>query len=357
MKNILIFSHEYPPCLGGAGSVAGLLYKALSKDDKNNITILTSNRSKSIKSKNIVTSIFPAKLWIIAYLPWLLLNIRKYDLIICNDPAAIYNAGLFFSRRILKKTVCFIHGEEKYLNSNSKLIKLIKFNKFFSRALYLSRKTFFVSNYIKKFYIENYSISISNEKSVVLHSGISEDFTSTTEIQSNFSNNNNFLTVSRVEKLKGFDFMLMVFCDLFNRGNNFNWVIAGDGSYLNDFKEKVRNSPISNNVIFLGKVSHEKIAEAYFSSKYYISLSELNESYGLSFLEAAYCGCIPIAYSRCGTKEAYNYISNGYLLKSFKNKDEAVSLLNHLINSDEYKRGKCSRTELDFIEEFYKNVL
>lgn len=356
MKNILVFSHEYPPCLGGAGSVAQLLYQSLLKDDKNNITILTSNRSKSLKSKNIITSIFPSQLWIIAYLPWLLLNIRKYDLIICNDPAAIYNAGLFFSKKILKKTVCFIHGEEKYLKSNDKFIKIIKFKKFFYRALFLSKKTFFVSNYIKKFYIDNYSISIPDEKSVVLHSGISDSFISLSENQSDSICYSDFLTVSRVEKLKGFDFMLMIFCELFDRGNDFTWVIAGDGSYLNEFKEKVSLSPIIDNVVFLGKVSHDEIAKTYLSSKFYISLSELNESYGLSFLEAAYCGCIPIGYDRCGTKEAFSYISNGYLIKSFKNKEDAVNLLNDLIQSEEYNRGSCSRTELDFIEEFQKNV-
>ncbi|HAS8348797.1 TPA: glycosyltransferase [Vibrio vulnificus] len=357
MKRILIFSHEYPPCLGGAGSIADLLYQSLSKDANNDVSILTSRRSNSLKRGNLITSFLPSKLWFLAYIPWLVVNLRKYDLIICNDPAAIYNAGLLFPRKILEKTVCFIHGEEKYLNSDVKIINLIKFSRFFSRALFLSKKTFFVSKYIQDFYVENYSILLPEEKSVVLHSGISDNFKLLSKNKLNHSVQETFLTVSRVEKLKGFDFMLKVFCELAKNKNNFNWIIAGDGSYLNEFRKRVNTSSISDKVIFLGKIPHDKVAKFYLSSKYYISLSELNESYGLSYLEAAYCGCIPIGYDRCGTKEAFKYISNGYLIKSFKNVVEVVELLNNLIECDKPKKSCCLRTEFDFISEFNKNAL
>ncbi|OCH28675.1 hypothetical protein A6E12_09295 [Aliivibrio fischeri] len=357
MKNILIFSHEFPPCLGGAGSVAELLYQSLSKDNENIVTILTSKRSKGVNKNNIITSSFPTKFWILAYLPWLLFNLRKYDLIICNDPVAIYNAGFFFPKRILEKTVCFIHGEEKYLNSNNVIINLIRFKKFFYRGLFLSGKVIFVSDYIRSFYDKNYEINLPIDKNIVLHSGISDDFSSLSKDKLKSSIGNTFLTVSRIEKMKGFDFMLSVFCELDKRHTDFNWVIAGDGSYINDLIIKVNSSSIKNKVTFLGKVPRNEIAQYYLSSKYYISLSELNESYGLSFLEAAYCGCIPIGYNRCGTKEAFNYISNGHLIESFKNKLEVVDLLSDLLSCDKYKNTNCLRTELDFIKEFKKNVL
>ena len=129
MKKILIFSHEYPPKLGGAGTVAKIIYDGLSQDY--DITVLTSKKSSGLSSSSIISTRLPNKAWPFSYSYWLMINASKYDVIICNDPVAIYNAGLYFSDEILKKTICFIHGEEKYLNGHSKLVRLIKFKKHF----------------------------------------------------------------------------------------------------------------------------------------------------------------------------------------------------------------------------------
>ncbi|MCL0009412.1 glycosyltransferase family 4 protein, partial [Providencia rettgeri] len=219
-----------------------------------------------------------------------------------------------------------IHGEEKYLNSKSYLIKKINFSNHFKRALNDCKKVIFVSDYIKNRYKYLYDIIIDENRVKVIHSGVNNSlFKKIVKAKNN--DNNSFLTVSRIEKAKGFDVMLHSLCKVKESGLNFHWYIAGDGSYFEKFKENVSNSTLNKNITFLGRVERSCLPEIYSLADYYISLSELNESYGLSYLEAASCGVKPIGYNRCGTAEAFKYIHNGVLIESFKDINEISETL------------------------------
>ncbi|QQA77467.1 glycosyltransferase family 4 protein [Pectobacterium parmentieri] len=356
MKNILLFSHEYSPCLGGAGSVASIIKKGLETEFSSNcsVTLLTSSRSKNSSEKSIKAAFLTHKLWPVNYIPFLF-NISKFDCVICNDPASIYNAGRYFSQEMLSRTICIIHGEEKYLSSSSLPLKLMKFSLFFRKALFDCKQVIFVSQYIKEQYIKIYEIEIPEDKCTVIHSGISD--LSKPLYCSPPQDVIKFLTVSRVEKGKGFDTMLAIFNIILESKKEIRWEIIGDGSYLEDFKYIVSKSKMKNNVFFHGAIERGELSEHYSSSHFYISLSELNESYGLSYLEASSCGTFPIGYNRCGTSEAFKYIENGLLLDEYKDPVKAAIKILNLIKDGEVTLSKCTRSERDFVKDLVKYVL
>ena len=66
MKKIIIFSHEYPPCLGGVGTIALQIFEFFHKDRSSNIEVITSRRSNRA-NEQVFISKTPPKLWIFSY--------------------------------------------------------------------------------------------------------------------------------------------------------------------------------------------------------------------------------------------------------------------------------------------------
>lgn len=355
MKKVLVFSHEYPPCLGGAGTVAELLFNYFSSSvDEYDVTLLTSSRSQVISSfdSKVLTTLGNPKLWPVCYRSWIKKYISKFDLIICNDSVSMYNAARYFNKEEMLKTVCIIHGEEKFLDGGL-YPKLIGFKRHYEKALYSSKTVVFVSDFIKRTYSNKYNINLNN--SVVIHSGVSDGFTEL--VKNEPINQFSFVTVGRIEKDKGFDCMFEVLKKLIDSNESVQWNIVGDGSYFQEFKKLVDQTNYKNNINFLGKKSRDKLPDIYNSHKYCISLSELNESYGLVFLEAASCGVIPIGYNRCGTKEAFSYIESGILVDDYKDPIKIAKFLLKEMYLMDKSQAKCYRSQADFILEFIDNVV
>ncbi|MCZ9036182.1 glycosyltransferase family 4 protein [Escherichia albertii] len=353
MNNILIFSHEYPPSLGGAGTVAELLVENFSQDVSNNVEVLTSVRSINLKSDRVHIVHLSRKFWFLAYLPWLFFYAKKYDHIIINDPAAIYSSGVILPKSILRRATCIIHGVEKYLTSKNKIIKFIGFSHFFKRSLNNCRNVVFVSDFIKNKYKELYGIEVKN--SVVIHSGIKISRTEKFNYSSKIDNKNGiikFLTVSRLVEGKGYDRMLSIFQLLNQMGLNFEWHIVGDGYYKQKFEEKLKQSSIYDKVTLVGAVDRKELPKIYSSYDFYILLSDLEESFGLSYLEAASAGIIPIGYNRYGVKEAFKYIKYGFLLNAKYGDKELAEKIFYITKSDFSACNECFRNEKDFYYAF-----
>ncbi|OAT51423.1 glycosyltransferase family 4 protein [Providencia heimbachae] len=353
---VLVFSHEFPPCLGGAGTIANFLYQNFTDDKNFDVTVLTSKRSPSDSNNKIYTPKLSKKFWFFAYLPWLLINNKKFDIIILNDPAAIYTAGVILSKKQRKKSICIIHGVEKHLKPSNFFIKLINFPYFFKKSLKNSKKVVFVSNFIKKKYETEYNITPTN--GIVIHGGVNKIFRTLKEKRLNTLKKSplKFITVSRIVRGKGYDRMLAIFEILYTMGLSFEWHIVGDGNYRDSLEKNINNSIISDRVILLGKRPENKLPHLLSSYDLYILLSELEESFGLSYLEASACGLIPIGYDSYGIKEAFNYIKTGYLLNNnddnyiLAEKIYAIAKKTSLINN------ACFRFDESFFHDIKKII-
>lgn len=349
MKKIILFSHEYPPCLGGVGTIAEQITHYFKNSKQFEVKVLTSSRSSKNKNEHLLCSSFLPQFWPFSYYLQYKELFAAADLIICNDPAAIYTAGMFFSSEQLNKTICCIHGEEKYLSSNKLLPRLISFKKSFLKAINHSAKVVFVSSYIKEYYFKHYGVNTSDLRGNIINPGVYSQAAITPQLP--LKKKNRFITVCRLHKDKGFIHMLKVFESMNRAGLDFEWVILGSGLYFDTLNELINQSNVKSHISLVGAVDRADLYEYYSCSEFCILLSELNESYGLSYLEAAHFGVKPIGYNRCGVRDVFNYIDKGLLLNEYKNATRNARDILSFIDDTKGKVARSSRLAEKFSQD------
>ena len=114
-------------------------------------------------------------------------------------------------------------------------------------------------------------------------------------------------------------------------------VIAGDGSLKNILRRRVIDLDLSENVLFMGKVSDDLLPDLYRSADVFVMPSLYGESFGISVLEAMASGLPVIASSVGGIKEVITNNVNGILLESVSPKHIADKVL-QLHNDDNLRR-------------------
>jgi glycosyltransferase involved in cell wall biosynthesis len=355
LKKIILFSHEYPPCLGGVGTIAEQIVNYFKNSQEFQVKVITSSRSLENKTEHLFCSFFLPQLWPFSYYLQYKEVFTEADVIICNDPAAIYTAGRYFSSELLSKTICCIHGEEKYLSSKNLFPSLVSFKKSFLKALKHSARVIFVSSYIKDYYLKNYGVKIDDLHGQIINPGVYS--TVYLNAQAPLRTKNRFITVCRLHKDKGFIHMLKVFEYMKRVEFDFEWVIVGGGSYSETLHELINNSPVKSDITFVGRVDRADLQDYYLGSQFYILLSELNESYGLSYLEAAHFGVKPIGYNRCGVRDVFNYIDNGLLLNDYLSVVENATDIMSFVNDSKDLTANSSRLADSFSQDIEQVLL
>ena len=322
MKKILIFSHEFPPFGGGAGVVACQYCVELKKQGKD-VTLLTRHQdafSDDLKGINIITVSHIPKLWFISYsLKLKSINLKQFDIIILNDIASGFIAGKYFDDNILRKCIYILHGSEpeNIYNYPSIYFKLMKFNYYYSKMLSNSKKLIAVSNYMKDKFLNETTFK-DDKKIEVVYSGLSDDFFVEKEVDCKdlykYQDKEIILSVSRIEKEKGFLDMYKVFKNLIKMDDSFIWMIVGDGKFKNEFEEIVNKDKLENKIIFKGKIPRVELYKYYKCSDVFWLLSKYKESFGLVYLEAQAYGCPAIGFNRYGVKEAIDDGKTGFLV-------------------------------------------
>lgn len=323
IKNkVLIFSHEFPPFCGGVGVVAYQYCIELNKQG-NDVTLLTRHQNifpKDLKGINIITVPHIPKLWFIPYYFKLKkINLTQFDSIILNCIVSGFVAGKYFNQNILNKCTPILHGgePEDIYNQPSIDFKIIKFKNYYNKMLDSSRKIIAVSNYMKEKFLAQ--TTFKNDKKIeVVYAGLSDDFFIGKEVNCKdifeYKNKEIILTVSRIEKDKGFLDMYEVFKTLIKKDDTFIWIIVGDGKFKIEFENTVLKDKLESKVIFKGKTPRNKLYKYYKCADVFWLLSKYKESFGLVYIEAQAYGCPAIGYNRYGVKEAIGDKKAGFLV-------------------------------------------
>ncbi|WP_017093668.1 glycosyltransferase family 4 protein [Vibrio splendidus] len=324
---ILIVSHEYPPRLGGAGVVAKGMSECLSE----------SNEVEIIHTSKIVKYQIFHKLWFLLY-PFLFVvkykKLSKYDLIILNDPAVQYAAGLLFNEKLLGNSICIMHGPERNVRPESNIIvKIINFKKFYFRATNKCRNKIYVSNNLK-INSECLMSEYDKKNASVIYNGIEVDVVKLVNSKKNgiIKNKNTIITVSRIEKSKGLDNVLDIYMEMKKIIPEIKWSVIGDGSYLSEFKDKVNDLGLNNSVSFKGKKTRTEVINEYLTHEYFIHLPEWEEPFGLTLLESELCGCKIITNNRGGIPEVLKIIKSSVFC-IVDEKYHLEELENYMLNS------------------------
>jgi glycosyltransferase involved in cell wall biosynthesis len=331
-KKVLVFSHEFPPFGGGAGVVAYqycIEFEKLGYD----VTLFTRHQdsfSSTLGNIEIITAPYIPKLWFFSYyLKLKRLNLKQFDTIVVNDIGAGFVAGKYFDISSLKKSVPILHGSEpeQIYTSPSILFKLMRFQSSYSKLLDYSKKIVAVSHYMKEKFLEETPFNKENKIEVV-YAGLSKEFFIEDEVDCNeifnYQNKEILLSVSRIEKEKGFLDKYEIFKKLILQDDSYIWIIIGDGKFKNEFENLVHQDKLEKKVIFKGKVPREKLYQYYKCADVFWLLSKYKESFGLVYLEAQVYGCPVIGLNKYGVKESIESGVSGFLVDSV---DESFNIL------------------------------
>ncbi|SUC24842.1 Glycogen synthase [Proteus vulgaris] len=302
---ILIITDEYPPIIGGAGIVSKQLYTDL-KNLGNDVDIFTP----TIK-RNIFFKIF----WPLYYFNIkLFLNLRAQDKIIVNDIRSAYSITLIslFYKIDFKKIIYILHGTEYDIAYNPSIKnKLILLPFLYNIFLQKCKKIISVSNYTKEIFLKNTTIleKIKN-KVEVIYAGINKDIKKSNKcIIDRKDKYFRLVSVSRLEKRKGYFEMLEIFIELSKKIPNLQWYIYGDGSIKNKLISEAKNKNIFDKIFFKGSMDREIIYNEEFY-KYNFDLFWLlpnqPEAFGLVYIEASSLGVPTIGINKYGIKESIN---------------------------------------------------
>lgn len=333
MKKILIFSHEFPPVTGGAGTVA-YQYAVQFALMNYEVEVLTSYQEDKVNSGQfkVIHNKIKNKFWFLGYKN--IVDFDKYDVIFLNDPSAIYVGGMFFSEKLLNKSICFLHGSEpERIYENPTFLRKISFFKyFFTKALFSSKAIISPSHYMKEKFLNSSNLIDLNGKIKVVYYGLDcalflnkKNKISRSSIGINESQEV-LISVSRITKQKGYFTMYNIFKKLVKKyKKDFIWIIIGDGDFLYELKQMVIEDNLEKKVLFIGKVNREELVDYYKISDLFWLLSEYKESFGLVYIEAQISGVPAVGYNDFGVREAIIDKTTGYLVD---NEEDVIKVLN-----------------------------
>ena len=97
-----------------------------------------------------------------------------------------------------------------------------------------------------------------------------------------------FLFAGRLAEVKNIQFSLKALAKVRQRGFvNFKFVIVGDGDYAKNLKQQVSELGLTENVIFVGKISDRKVLANYFSACNAMLFPSLFDTASITVPEAA----------------------------------------------------------------------
>lgn len=223
---------------------------------------------------------------------------NNYDVVHVND---WYFAIVM--DRIKKYYSCIIISTIHATSSHRKL--LLEYMR--SYTVHNSDKVIAVSNYIKEDILQRYHVD--EEKVGVVYSGV--------DSSKNLGEKHNYITyIGRISKTKGCECLINAYKRLVDNGNlprNMILKIIGTGALENKIKEMVKEFGLEKNIVFYGKLEHEKAMEILSHSILNV-IPSVEEPYGLVALESMAEGTCAIASDVGGLKEIIKDGENGVLI-------------------------------------------
>lgn len=334
MANILIISHEYPPFIGGAGSVAETWVKVLSNQHK--ITLVTRYHPQRDRlDLNFNLYEVKTKPVIFAFFYWRVLRVLlekndNFDAIILNDLGATQVAAFFFNKFQKAKCWLYFHGNELEVLFKEKNIKSIFYLPFFKNLLRKVNKLIFASKFLRdKILCEiDKNNSLINNSFVVYPSIDNTKFywvASDCKEKLHIAENKIvILTVARIVEKKGLLKIARIMADLKKEEKKYHWILVGTGPFEKELQSKVLNLGLGGSFTILNKIKRNELKYFYSMADMFVLLSDFEESFGLVYLEANACGTVVIGNNKGGVSEVIQSGTSGYLVNNVEDALKAI---------------------------------
>jgi glycosyltransferase involved in cell wall biosynthesis len=315
--------------------------EALNADRKGEVQFYGKNLKikaiNDIKAKGILRKIL--------FFPYLLINffrflslIRKYDVIHSPIPSDLGTLGFLLAYYLDKPLIIRHCG-----NWENQRTLAEKFWRKFMTFNAGGSNLFMTTGWQKlKPSFENHSIdwifstSLTQENISYLQNTPKRDV----------SGKINLLHVARQEKEKGADTVIESLKEL---DNIFELTIVGNGDYLENLKQKVKDFDISNRVTFTGKVSQQEVVEFCKKSHIFVYPTRASEGFPKVVLESMATG-LPVISTNVSIIPRLLEKGAGLLVKP-SNPNELVIAINDII-ADEDRYCAISQRCKDIVKDY-----
>ena len=198
-------------------------------------------------------------------------------------------------------------------------------------------------------------IGLTNQNLICIHSGANNTIHLNQQIIPNINGQPVVITLARLEKRKGHEYILSAIAKLKNKYPRILYIIAGSGVELENLKKITIELDISKNVIFLGNINDNQ-KKYLFKNTNLMVMPTLDESkkssiegFGIAYLEAAYYGIPSIASNVGGTPEAVIHNETGIIISDISELYKTLKdLLSNSVKLEDLGRNAKLRVENEF---------
>jgi phosphatidylinositol alpha-1,6-mannosyltransferase len=358
-ERILIYTHEFPPIAGGAGTYSYEIAKSLNKLGQE-VIVLTVHplRKHTLSELSSRTQLKDTKL-LDRKLPFQVIRIplaggrdRQRIMGLCG---LIYSLLRYRSQKILitdkwAQEVCSfarlllpfkyfltVHGSEILLNTSLKKGRWKLRKWFFQQLCNNAQRIFAVSEYTKMLLTNT---GIQSDKIIVIPNGIDiKKFSKKTEVKElkeklGIKDEKVILTLARLHPRKGQDIVIKALPYVLKRVPKTKYVIAGTGEDFERLALLVEKYNLNGNVIFSGYIPDDQIIKFYDLCDVFVMPSRQEgpwvEGFGISFLEASARGKPVIGGDHGGVREAIIDGQTGIVVNPYSPEEIAEAIINIL---------------------------
>lgn len=207
------------------------------------------------------------------------------------------------SYKVISRVINNIDFQEK---NNKKLIYKLIF-KFSKKYFKYCDKYIFQCNEMKNRMVKYFNLNLNDSKMISIYNPLANDFYN---IPINLNKSNYFLMVGRLDKQKGYEYLINTLRICKKMGKNINVKILGDGRLKKKIEKLSRKYDL--NIQLLGNIRNPK---DYYRNAKALILTSIYEGFPNVVLEANACGCPAISFDcPTGPSEIIN-ADNGILVK------------------------------------------
>ena len=168
--------------------------------------------------------------------------------------------------------------------------------------------------------------------------------------------NNQIISVGRLEEVKDFYTLILVFSVITKKYPKIILKIIGEGSQRKVLEELIEKCNLEKKVILTGKLTENEINNEFLKSDIFV-LTSKSESFSLVLCEAMNYGLPCVAFDvDVGPREIIQEGKNGFLIKN-RNVDLMIKRLDDLLYSNSL-RSSLGMNSYNAVKKYYsKNII
>lgn len=238
----------------------------------------------------------------------------------------LISSRIEFSKQIKRDDIITISQEHSFIDEK-KYIKKVK--RSFKHIKYLVVMT----KGAKQKYDEWLKEEKVKPEVVVIPNMIKENKTGKTSTLTN----NQIISVGRLEEVKDFYTLILIFSVIVKKYPNYVLKIIGEGSMREKLEEQIKNCNLEKKVILTGKLNENEINNEFLKSDIFV-LTSKSESFSLVLCEAMNYGIPCVAFDvDVGPREIIQNGKNGFLIED-RNIDLMIKKIDGLLSNNDIRK-------------------